>query len=139
MVGYQDNGKRKIKCFYGSTQREVKSKADKWRPDQNCGLNLDHDYTLSEFGDIWFEGHKDNITATTQESCKYTLALLKRYLGSRKIAELKTMDVEEFLKTLRRAGKSSSYISGARAMLYQILHKAEANDLIRKNPCAVCR
>lgn len=134
MVGYHDNGKRKIKCFYGNTQKEVKAKVDKWRKDQNSGLNLDHDYTLSEFGDIWFEGHRENITPTTQESYKYTLALLKRYLGHRKIAELKAMDVENFLKTLRREGKSDSYISGARAMLFQILHKAEANDLIRKNP-----
>jgi len=134
MVGYQDNGKRKIKYFYGKTQKEVIAKADKWKQDQSIGLNLDHDYTLSEFGDIWFEGHRDNITPTTQESYKYTLALLKRYLGHRKITELKAMDVEEFLKMLRREGKSASYISGARAMLFQILHKAEANDLIRKNP-----
>lgn len=134
MLGYRDNGKKKIKYFYGKTKKEVKAKVDKWRQDQNSGLNLDHDYTLAEWGDIWFEGHRDNITPTTQESYKYTLALLKRYLGHRKIAELKAMDVEEFLKTLRREGKSDSYISGARAMLFQILHKAEANDLIRKNP-----
>lgn len=134
MIGYQDNGKRKTKCFYGGTQKEVKMKYDQWKQDQKSGLNLDHNYTLAEWGDIWFEGHRDNITPTTQESYKYTLALLKRHLGQRKIAELKAMDVEEFLKMLRREGKSASYISGARAMLYQILHKAEANDLIRKNP-----
>ena len=134
MVGYHPDGRRKIKSFYGRTKSEARKKAEKWRQDQNSGLNLEHDYTLAEFGDIWFEGHRDNITPTTQESYKYTLAMIKRYLGHRKIAELKAMDVEEFLKTLRREGKSDSYISGARAMLFQILHKAEANDLIRKNP-----
>lgn len=134
MVGYHDDGKRKSKYFYGKTQKEALSKADKWRQDQNSGLNTDHNYTLAEFGDIWFEGHRDSISPTTQESYKYTLALIKRYLGQRKLAELKAMDVEEFLKTLRREGKSVSYISGARAMLFQIFHKAEANDLIRKNP-----
>lgn len=134
MIGYHPDGRRKIKSFYGRTNREAMEKAEKWRQDQNSGLNLDHDYTLAEWGDIWFEGHRVNITPTTQESYKYTLALLKRYLGHRKIGELKAMDVEEFLKTLRREGKSDSYISGARAMLFQILHKAEANDLIRKNP-----
>lgn len=134
MVGYHDDGKRKIKYFYGKTKKEVLNKAQKFREDQNSGLNMDHDYTLSEFGDIWFKAHRENITPTTQESYKYTLALIKRYLGHRKIAELKAMDIEEFLKALRREGKSDSYISGARAMLFQILHKAEANDLIRKNP-----
>lgn len=134
MVGYHDDGKRKFKYFYGKTQKEVLNKAEKFRQDQNSGLNTDYNYTLAEFGDFWFDGHCDNITPTTQESYKYTLALIKRHLGHRKIAELKAMDVEEFLKTLRREGKSDSYISGARAMLFQILHKAEANDLIRKNP-----
>lgn len=58
--------------------------------------------------------------------------MLNSYLGNRKIAELRAIDVEEFLKTLRREGRSDPYISSVRAMLYQILHKAEANDLIRK-------
>lgn len=134
MQGWQANGKRKIKYFYGKTQKELMAKVNKWRQDQNDGLKLDHDYTLAEFGEMWFEGHRENITPTTQESYKYTLAVLNSHLGNRKIAELRAIDVEEFLKALRREGRSDSYISSARAMLYQILHKAEANDLIRKNP-----
>ena len=41
---------------------------------------------------------------------------------------------ESFLKGLRADGKSDSYLTKCRGMLYQIMHKAEANDLIRKNP-----
>ena len=79
-------------------------------------------------------GHKENITPTTQESYKYTLRTLQGYFGRRPIYEIKPYDIEQFLKKLRRDGKSDSYLASARGMLYQIFHKAEANDLIRKNP-----
>ena len=36
--------------------------------------------------------------------------------------------------SMRRDGRSDSYISKARGMLYQIFQKAEANDLVRRNP-----
>ena len=42
--------------------------------------------------------------------------------------------IENFLKGMRRNGRSDSYISKARGMLYQIFQKAEANDLVRRNP-----
>ena len=52
------------------------------------------------------------------------------------ITEIKPYDVEQFLKKLRRDGRSDSAISQCRGMLYQIFHKAEANDLVKKNPVA---
>lgn len=52
----------------------------------------------------------------------------------RKLADIKPYDVEVFLKTLRKDGRSDSCITQCRGMLYQIFHKAEANDLVRKNP-----
>ncbi|MBQ7330365.1 MAG: hypothetical protein IJW94_01025, partial [Oscillospiraceae bacterium] len=46
----------------------------------------------------WYENHKDNITATTQEGYKYTLRILKDHFGRRKLSEIKAMDIELFLK-----------------------------------------
>ena len=43
-------------------------------------------------------------------------------------------DVEVFLREVKREGRPDSFISQCRGMLFQIFHKAEANDLIRKNP-----
>lgn len=43
-------------------------------------------------------------------------------------------DIEEFLKKLRREGASNSRLTACRGMLFQIFHKAEANDLVHKNP-----
>ena len=48
--------------------------------------------------------------------------------------DIKPVDVEQFLQQLRKDGKSDSALAKCRGMLYQIMNKAEANDLIRKNP-----
>ena len=52
----------------------------------------------------------------------------------RPLTVIRPIDIENFLKGLRRDGRSASYISTARGMLYQIFQKAEANDLVRRNP-----
>ena len=56
------------------------------------------------------------------------------HFGRRKILEIKAMDIEIFLKKLRRDGRSDSCLAQCRGMLFQIFNKAEANDLVKKNP-----
>ena len=101
---------------------------------REAGLLKGEDTRFDEWADIWYENHQDNIKPTTQESYKYTLRILKDHFGKRKLTEIKAMDVEQFLKKLRKDGKSDSSLAQCRGMLYQILNKAAANDLIIKNP-----
>lgn len=51
-----------------------------------------------------------------------------------KLGSIKALDVENFLKSLQADCKSDSLLAKCGGMLYQIMHKAEANNLIRKNP-----
>ena len=37
MIGFQENGKRKYKSFYGKTQKEAKEKAKKFQSEQMAG------------------------------------------------------------------------------------------------------
>jgi len=134
MDGFQTDGKRKYKSFYAKTQKEVKEKAKAYQSAKADGLVVDEVYSFSEWADVWFENHKDNITVTTQESYQYTLRVLKNHFGHIKLTAIKPIDVEALLKSLLDKGCSSSRLAQCRGMLYQILHKAEANDFIRKNP-----
>ena len=134
MDGFRMDGKPHMKYFYGKTQKEVKEKVRAWELERASGIDIAQEYTFTQWSNIWFEGHKENITPTTQENYKYTLRTLQSYFGRRPIYEIKPYDIEQFLKKLRREGRSDSYLSSARGMLYQIFHKAEANDLVRKNP-----
>lgn len=132
--GYQVNGKRKYKTFYGKNQTEVRKKRDEYLKKLDAGLVLDQEYLFSDWASVWYESHKENIMPTTQEGYKYTIRILNGGLGKRRIGDIKAFDIERFLSQLRNQGKSDSSIAKCRGMLYQIFNKAEANDLIQKNP-----
>ena len=134
MVGYQEDGRRRYKSFYGKSQKEAKDKAAVYKRDTAAGLYIDPNLTFQEWAQKWYEGYRDSVSPTTYESYGYTLKILVGAFGPRKLGSIKPLDVEQFLKGLRADGKSDSYLTKCRGMLYQIMHKAEANDLIRKNP-----
>ena len=136
MVGYKPDGKRDIRSFTGQTQREVKAKRDEFLRKREAGLLTGKDLRFEEWADTWFENHKDNIKPTTQDGYRYTLRILKDHFGRRKLSEIKAMDIEQFLKKLRKDGRSDSAIAQCRGMLFQIFNKAAANDIILKNPVA---
>ena len=143
MVGFQKDGRRRRKSFYGKTRKEALDKMHEFKQKVADGLiNLDEtpiiqpDILFSEWADTWYEGHKDSISKTTQQSYKYTLVTLKEKIGERPVNSIKAMDIEDLLRTLREEGKSDSYVAKARGMLFQIMNKAEANELIRRNPVA---
>lgn len=133
MDGYTDDGRPKVRSFYGKTKNEVRKKFEEFRSSKNAGIDVNKKYTFAEWSAIWFESHKSKITPTTQEGYKYTLRLLDSYFGDRMLDEIKPLDVETFLQGLRDEGRSDSTLAQCRGMLFQILHKAEANDLVRKN------
>jgi len=134
MDGYQKDGSPRFKTFYGKTQKEVKLKLKEYQDALISGVQLDTILYFEDWADTWFEGHRDNIAPTTQESYKYCLKMLKEGFYHRPLTVIRPIDIENFLKGMRRNGRSDSYISKARGMLYQIFQKAEANDLVRRNP-----
>ena len=134
MDGFQPDGKRKYKSFYGKTQAEVKKKRNEYIRLKEAGIFIEKEYLFPEWADMWYENHKDNIKPTTQENYTYTLKILKNGFPRRKIKDIKAYDIEQFLKKLRRDGRSDSCLTQCRGMLYQIFNKAEANDLVHKNP-----
>ncbi len=143
MFGFQRDGRRRRKSFYGKTRKEALDKMHDFKSKLEAGqITLDDkplvqpDILFSQWADTWYEGHKDSISKTTQQSYKYTLATLKEKIGDRPVNSIKAMDIEELLRDLRQEGKSDSYVAKARGMLFQIMNKAEANELIRRNPVA---
>lgn len=132
--GWRDDGKPNVISLYGRTQSEIMKKMDEYRKKKMAGLDLSREYTFAEWSDVWIEAHRPNISATTQESYKYTLRHLKNAFGKMHLQEIKALHIEKFLPKLRTEGRSDSAIAQCRGMLFQIMNKAEANDLILKNP-----
>ena len=136
MVGYKANGKRDIRHLRSKKQHEVIRQRDEIKKKMADGTLVAENLRFEEWADTWYEHHKDNIKPTTQESYRYTLRILKDYFGRWRLTDIKAMHVEEFLKRLRKEGRSNSALSQCRGMLYQILNKAVANDILMKNPVA---
>ena len=124
MDGYQKDGSPRFKTFYGKTQKEVKLKLKEYQDALISCVQLDTILYFEDWADTWFEGHRDNIAPTTQESYKYCLKMLKEGFYHRPLTVIRPIDIENFLKGMRRDGRSDSYISKARGMLYQIFQKA---------------
>ena len=134
MDGYLADGRRNQLSFYGKTQKEARAKAAAYQENRKNGLDLTVEHTFASWADFWFENHRSNITPATQQNYRYVLKTLKAHLGSRRLRDIKALDIENFLRDLRNEGLSDSYLASARGMLFQIFNKAEANDLILKNP-----
>ncbi|MBQ8241733.1 MAG: site-specific integrase [Bacteroides sp.] len=134
MDGFKPDGRRKIVSFTCKTQKEAKRMRDEYLRMKADGLLTGADLRFDEWAPVWFANHMDNIKPTTQESYKYTLRILTDHFGRRKLAEIRPMDIEQFLMKLRKDGRSDSALAQCRGMLYQIFRKAAANDMVPKNP-----
>ena len=134
MDGYRPDGKPNNKYFYGKTRKEAKAKADQYFQDKHDGLKVDAKTPFSDFADFWYESHKSRISETTAQGYLYTLEKIKSSFGDREMKTIKAADIEWLLDKYQNDGYSDSYVRKMRGMLYQIFNKAEANDLIRKNP-----
>lgn len=132
--GFKTDGSHNVVYFSGKTKKEAQYKLEAYKRAKFDGLDMSVRYTFSQWADIWYENHMDNISQTTQISYQYTLRILKSHFAEWKIDEVKALDIEKFLKRLQAEGKSDSGVAQCRGMLFQIFNKAEANDLIRKNP-----
>jgi integrase len=134
MDGFKSDGRRNIRSFSGKTQREAKSKRDEYLRKKAAGVLTGQDIRFDEWSALWFEQHKENVKPTTAEGYRYTLRILTDHFGRRKLSEIKAMDIEQFLRQLRKEGRSDSALAQCRGMLFQIFKRAVANDYLVKNP-----
>ncbi len=135
MTGFQPNGKRKYKSFYARTQREVLQKVKDYQTAIDSGLDVTkREPTFAEWAQKWYDSYREQVSPTTYEGYGYTLKTLNKTFGAMPLRSIKAADVEAFLRELTADGKHQSQASKCRGMMFQIMRKAQANDLILKNP-----
>ena len=134
MDGKRPDGRAQMKYFTGKTEKEVRAKLNKWRADRVDGLNVTKKYTFTEWSNAWLEHHSYEISPVTYVSYTHILRLLQEYFGSCDIKDVKSSNVELFLRDISDRGYSDKTRGQCRGMLHQIFRQAAADDLIRKNP-----
>ena len=134
MTGFQPNGKREYKSFYARTRKEVLQKVKDYQAAVESGLDMTKkDLKFAEWSQSWYDGYKGQVSPTTYESYRYTLKTLNRAFGSKPLRSIRTSDVEAFLRDLTKDGTHQSQASKCRGMMFQIMRKAQSNDLNLKN------
>ena len=68
MVGYQPDGKRKMKSFYGRTQKEVKEKTAKYLEDLRAAPQIGKEMYFSDWADVWYVSSTVQCADQTNES-----------------------------------------------------------------------
>lgn len=135
MDGYKDNGKRKIISFTAKTKGEVQDKIrDYWVQKELKGEAFSKNTSFISWADTWYSDYESEVEASTYANYKYTLRILKDNFADKTISDIKALDINRFLDSLKIKNYSKSLISKCRAMLIQIFDYAEANQLILFNP-----
>ena len=136
MLGYKPTGARNIKTFYGATKAEARRKMQAYMDARDRGMDVDTDYTVAEWIEVYMELHSPNIKPVTIENYRYTAKLINKHIGDKSIRKIRPMDVEMLLLRLKEEGRSDSALSQVRGLLYSVMHKAVGNNLIVNNPVA---
>lgn len=135
MYRYTDlRGKRQ--CIYASTLAELREKEDVVNQQLREGINFsDGLITVYQLTKKYLKS-KQNIKTSTRMTYETTLNMLKTDpFGQRKIKDIKTMDVKEWLISLQEERQCSfNSIQAVRTVLKPAFQTAVEDDIIKRNP-----
>lgn len=135
-VGYQANGKRIVRRGRGKTKTEAKDKLKQILRDYEDGLTMAADaanYTVRDAVEDWLKYGLPGRSATTREKAEIIARVrVIPDLGARKLQQLSTRDVDEWLERKARTLSTSS-IREARGVLRRAVARAQAQDKVRRN------
>ena len=148
-VGYDENGKVKMKNVLGKTQAEVKEKLkEKIEEAKVLDVSKSESYTVAEWAALWFEIYaKPNIRERTADYYnRYITKHIVPCLGDIKLNKLTGRQIQKMYNDLldhgrervsqkeRNPGLSGTYVHGVHVMLHNCLNRAVKERLIVRNP-----
>lgn len=137
-LGKDESGKRIRKSFYGSKEREVIRKKDKWLSENNIRDILESNSfkteTFEVWADKWLEVKKITVRPYTYHNTYYTRVekYLKPYFKQRPLDAITQMDIQAFF--LKHQDLSLALQKTLKDILNNMFNKAIINDLCVKNP-----
>ena len=148
-VGYDENGKVKMKNVLGKTQAEVKEKLKaKLEEIKVLDVSKSDLYTVGEWAALWFEIYaKPNMRERTADYYnRYITKHIVPCLGDIKLNKLTGRQIQKMYNDLldhgiervsqkeKNPGLSGTYVHGIHVMLHNCLNRAIKERLIVCNP-----
>lgn len=138
-LGLGPDGKRKVKTVSGKTKKEVEAKMQAVRTEQEQGADpFGKNPRLGDYLDLWLLTKEKNIAPKTVRCYRQNIDNhLKPGLGSVKLKDLTTDQVDAFLTLKQKDGYSSDTIRLMRTTLNTALKYALKTRKITFNPVSV--
>lgn len=136
-LGFDNDGKRQVKAFYGKTEKEVKKKLKEFQTEMIKYDNVQVDkLTVSELIEDWLKIKRHEVRPSSYDRIERTVNnIILPELGYMQATSLTPVDVQNFLIGLAEKGLSYSSIKKAYENLKAPFAIAVLRDQIRKNPC----
>ncbi|WP_238906665.1 site-specific integrase [Clostridium sp. YIM B02506] len=142
LVGYDSNGGKVFKNFYGKSKSEAERKKEAYERDLKNGIDVTSkaiEYTLNEAFKEWLFNviMPSGIKTSTFETYEtlYRLYIKDSKIGVKKVKDIKTVVVQSYLNNLYHAGKKYTLLSKLTKLLKRFFNYQIETDIIIKNPC----
>ncbi len=139
-LGLDSDGKRKIKAFYGKTEREVKNKLKEYKKEliKNDFVEVQKT-TVKEYMENWLVNVKRGELKPSsydrlEQTCNYQIF---PHIGYMQIHNLTSADIQNLINVLSDKGYSYSSIKKAYNAINSCFTLAYNRGEIRRNP-AIC-
>ena len=122
MDGYTPEGKRNIVNVTAPTKSEAQQKIRQYLSSKENGTLIQKTMPFSEWAETWYRDFNGQVQRSTYAAYRYTLNDLIKYFGTRKLCDIRPLDVNRFLNDLHDRGLSRSLQTKCKAMLIQIFN-----------------
>lgn len=131
-IGYDADGKRIRKSFYGKSRTEAERKRDEFKASMKRGSQYDSEITVGEWVKIYKDTYRQNVDEAYLGGDDVPYNRLASELGYMKMASVSESDLQKSLNKLK--GKSFSTCDKYRQCLKRVFERARKNKIIIDNP-----
>lgn len=139
-LGKDENGKRKYKTVYGSTQKEADEKAREIKIKIGRGINLELEKdNFKKWRERWLKYKKPEISVS-HYNCLLSTCKHLSSLDNKKIVDITPWDIKELLAELAKenpnTGKPASkkILTDIKSIISQVFVEAIENHVVEHNP-----
>lgn len=131
-IGYDADGKRIRKSFYGKSRAEAERRRDEFKASMKRGSQYDSDITVGEWVRIYKDTYRQNVDEAYLGGDDVPYNRLVSELGYMKMSAVTESDLQNSLNKLK--GKSFSNCDKYRQCLKRVFERARKNKIIIDNP-----
>ncbi|MDY4127964.1 site-specific integrase [Peptostreptococcus porci] len=140
MIGYNEEGKKKVKTLYGKTQKEVTEKLEQYKREMLLtSSNIDYDkLTLQDYYYTWLMNRKKTYKPNSFKDYEsvYRNYIQGSIIGKTFIKKLNQVTLNRYYNNLIEEDITPQTIQRINTKLKACLSSAVKEDILIKNPCS---